>query len=91
MMLLMRWWEIFAKISNLMIFGSGATDVSVPSPRKYFYVILILEMHVSILRHVLFVSMNAWYMINSPTFHLLLILVCWSNLSSLEMGGEPQK
>ena len=89
MMLLMQWWERFAKISNLMIFGSGATYVNVPSSRKYIYVILILSMRVSILRHILFVLMNAWYMINSSAFHLLLILVCCNNLSSLEMGGEP--
>ena len=89
MMLLMRWWERFAKISNLMIFGIGPMDVSVPSLRKCIYVIAILAMHISIVKWVLFVLMNNWYMFNSSTFCLLLILVWHSFLSSLKMFGEP--
>ena len=74
-----------------MILYSGPTVVSVPSPRKYIYVITMLAMHVSSLKWVLFYVMKIWYMLNLFLFRLRLLLVLGILWNSLKMGGEPCK
>ena len=91
MMLLMRWWEIFAKIRNLMIYGSGVTDVNVLSPRKYINVIFILASHTFIFMRTLVVLMNTLVLVISLFLPLHSTLGFLIKTKSLEMGGEPRK